>query len=154
MTSTLNVLNWLAVDADYAISHARFRDGERIPGAIEGVASVGMNVIDLGRLSGELRCHYFGPRPLIEEDSVRSKPSNLVNARIGYRLVPRVRLDPDIFKFLDAKVSDDYFYASRLPGEPAAGVDDVHFHPGRRISPCVSSLAPRSGCRRRRDCIC
>ena len=22
-----------------------------------------------------------------------------------------------------------YFYASRLPGEPAGGVDDVHFHP-------------------------
>jgi hypothetical protein len=22
-----------------------------------------------------------------------------------------------------------YFYASRLPGEPAAGVEDKHFHP-------------------------
>ena len=23
----------------------------------------------------------------------------------------------------------DYYYVSRLPGEPAAGVDDRHFHP-------------------------
>jgi hypothetical protein len=22
-----------------------------------------------------------------------------------------------------------YFYASRLPGEPAGGVEDIHFHP-------------------------
>ena len=28
------------------------------------------------------------------------------------------------------KASDiDYFYTSRLPGEPAEGVDDIHFHP-------------------------
>jgi hypothetical protein len=31
---------------------------------------------------------------------------------------------------LDAKDSDvDYYYRSRLPGEPAGGVSDVHFHP-------------------------
>jgi hypothetical protein len=29
-----------------------------------------------------------------------------------------------------SEVSDiDYFYTSHLPGEPAAGVDDVHTHP-------------------------
>jgi len=36
----------------------------------------------------------------------------------------------DGFNLLDTKVSDiDYFYTLRLPGEPAAGVDDVHRHP-------------------------
>ena len=25
--------------------------------------------------------------------------------------------------------SIDYYYGSRLPGEPAGGVDDIHFHP-------------------------
>jgi outer membrane receptor protein involved in Fe transport len=87
-------------------------------------------VIDLGRVSGELRYRYFGPRPLVEDDSVRSSASHLVNARVGYRVAPRVRLDLDVFNVLNAKASDiDYFYASRLPGEAAAGVDDVHFHP-------------------------
>jgi len=69
----------------------------------------------LGRVSGELRYRYFGPRPLVE-DSVRSSGSNLVNARVGYRVAPRVRLDIDVFNVLEAKASDiDYFYASRLP---------------------------------------
>ena len=36
----------------------------------------------------------------------------------------------ECFNIFDAKVSDiDYFYASRLPGEPAGGVPDVHSHP-------------------------
>ena len=36
----------------------------------------------------------------------------------------------DVFNLLDAADSDiDYYYASRLPGEPADGVDDIHLHP-------------------------
>jgi hypothetical protein len=36
----------------------------------------------------------------------------------------------EAFNLFNAEVSDiDYFYASRLPGEPAAGVDDIHLHP-------------------------
>jgi outer membrane cobalamin receptor len=137
LATYFNVRDWLAIDADYAYSRGRFRDddpsGDRIPGAIEGVASVGLNIVDFRRFSGELRYRYFGPRPLIEDDSVRSDASNLLNARIGYRMTPRLRLDVDIFNILDARVSDiDYFYASRLPGEPVAGVDDIHFHPVER----------------------
>jgi hypothetical protein len=31
---------------------------------------------------------------------------------------------------MNARASDvDYFYRSRLPGDPLAGVDDVHTHP-------------------------
>jgi outer membrane receptor protein involved in Fe transport len=42
------------------------------------------------------------------------------NAGFGYH-------SNDLF---DAEVADiDYFYASRLPGEPAEGVEDVHTHP-------------------------
>jgi TonB dependent receptor/Carboxypeptidase regulatory-like domain/TonB-dependent Receptor Plug Domain len=134
LATQYNVRDWLAVDADYAYSRARFRGddsaGSRIPGAIEGVASVGVNLIDFGRFSGELRDRYFGPRPLIENNSIRSSASNLVNARIACRLTARLRLDVDLFNILGANVSDvDYFYASRLPGEPAAGIADLHFHP-------------------------
>jgi hypothetical protein len=36
----------------------------------------------------------------------------------------------DVFNVFNTRVSDvDYFYASRLPGEPAAGVEDIHTHP-------------------------
>jgi hypothetical protein len=36
----------------------------------------------------------------------------------------------EAFNLLDADVSDiDYYYASRLPGEPPTAVEDVHTHP-------------------------
>jgi hypothetical protein len=48
---------------------------------------------------------------------------------IGYGL-SNVRLVLEAFNIFDARVSDiDYYYTSRLPGEPAAGVQDIHTHP-------------------------
>ncbi len=137
LAASCDVSRRLEVDAEYAYSRGRFRDddpaGNRIPGAVEGVASVGLTLVDTGRLSGELRYRYFGPRPLVEDDSVRSEASSLLNARIGYRVTPRIRVDVDVFNILDADASDiDYFYTSRLPGERPEGVDDVHFHPVER----------------------
>jgi outer membrane receptor protein involved in Fe transport len=125
---------WLTVDADLAYSKARFRDddpaGDRIPGAIEGVASAGLTFEGGGPLSGSLRLRYFGPRPLIEDGRARSKASTTLNARARYRLTSRYALALDVFNLTNAKVSDiDYFYTSRLPGEPLEGVEDIHTHP-------------------------
>jgi outer membrane receptor protein involved in Fe transport len=81
-------------------------------------------------VTGGVRLRYFGPRPLVEDDSVRSKATSLVNAQIGYALTKSVRLALDVFNVFDAKDSDiDYYYVSRLPGEPADGIADIHSHP-------------------------
>ena len=126
--------SWLTVDADFAYARARFRNadpaGDRIPGAVEGVASIGLSVDRLGPYFGALRLRYFGPRALIEDNSVRSDSTTLVEARVGYRIDKNLRVALDIHNLLNAR--DDqiaYFYASRLPGEPAQGVSDIHFHP-------------------------
>ena len=69
-----------------------------------------------------MRWRYFGPRALIEDDSVRSKATSLVNLEAGYKFTPHVRLALDVFNLFNAKHSDiDYFYTSRLPGEPPGG---------------------------------
>ena len=125
---------WLALDLTAALTRARFTDpdpaGDRIPGAPESVASAGLTVDGTNGWFGSLRWRYFGPRPLIEDNSVRSQSTSLVNARIGYAVAKRVRAYVDVYNLFDRKASDiDYFYASRLPGEPAGGVSDVHFHP-------------------------
>jgi hypothetical protein len=125
---------WLIVDGDVAWSHARFTDinpaGNRIPGAVQTVLSFGATVDSVRNAFGSVRLRYFGPRPLVEDDSVRSKATSLVNLEAGYRIAKGARLAIDVFNLLDVKDSDiDYFYASRLPGEPAAGIPDVHFHP-------------------------
>ena len=125
---------WIALDVTAAFTRARFTSadplGDRVPGAPESVASAGVTVDSLNGWFGSLRWRYFGPRPLIEDNSVRSQSTSLVNARIGYAVAKRVRAYVDVYNLFDRKASDiDYFYASRLPGEPAGGVSDVHFHP-------------------------
>jgi hypothetical protein len=41
-----------------------------------------------------------------------------------------VRIELEGFNLTNRKASAiDYYYTSRLPGEPAAGVNDTHFHP-------------------------
>ena len=124
----------LTFDADLAFSRARFTDfdpvGDHIPGAVETVISAGVALDPHGKFFGSLRVRYFGPRPLIEDNSVRSASSTLFNAQAGYEIAPGVRCGLDVFNLLNARVSDvDYFYASRLPGEPAGGVNDIHTHP-------------------------
>jgi outer membrane receptor protein involved in Fe transport len=138
LAATYGIRDWLVLDGQYAYSRARFRDddpaGNRVPGAVEGVATAGISIRDLHRFSGELRYRWFGPRPLVDDDSVRSEASGLMSARVGYALSPRLRFDVDVFNLLDAQASDiDYFYTSRLPGETVA-VDDVHFHPVEKRS--------------------
>ena len=39
-------------------------------------------------------------------------------------------MNVQVYNLFDAEVSDiDYYFASRLPGEPLGGVDDIHVHP-------------------------
>ena len=126
--------SWLSVDADLSLSRARFRDadlgGTRVPGAVERVFAGGVNVENAGPFFGSLRVRHFGARDLIEDGSVRSAPTTIVNLQGGAALSPRVRVYADVFNLFDRRVSDiDYFYRSRLNGEPAGGIDDVHFHP-------------------------
>ena len=122
------------LDADLAWSHARYTQydpaGPFIPGSIETVAALGATLKDRGPWFGQLQFRFFGPRPLIEDDSQRSKATSLAYLRAGYRFTPRTSVALDVFNLFDRKASDiDYYYASRLPGEPAAGVNDTHFHP-------------------------
>jgi hypothetical protein len=125
-------LDWLTVDADVAFARARFRDfdpaGSRIPGAVEGVASLAL-AVDRGPWYGALQLRYFGPRPLLEDNSVRSRSTTTLNGRVGYRISRNVRVDFEGFNLANRRDSAiDYYYASRLPGE-AAAVDDNHYHP-------------------------
>ena len=126
--------SWMTIDADIAYARARFRDsnivGDRIPGSIEGVASLALSIDNLGPYYGGLQLRYFGPRPLIEDNSVRSKGTATLNGRLGYKVNPKVTVNLEGYNLTNRKDSAiDYFYTSRLPGEPDSGVDDIHFHP-------------------------
>ena len=72
---------------------------------------------------------WLGEAPLVEDNSVRSEASLLVNAGVALRRGP-LEYRVDVFNLFDSDDNDiAYLYASRLPGESPGGVDDVHFHP-------------------------
>ena len=128
------LMPWLALDANLASSSARFTDddpaGPFVPGSVPRVASAGVTVQRLGPWSAGLHLRHVGPRPLVEDGSVRSASLTLADLRVGYRMAPRVDLLLDVFNLADRSANDiEYFYRSRLAGEPAAGVDDRHVHP-------------------------
>jgi hypothetical protein len=127
---------WLNLDLDLSFSRARFPDvpeGENfVPGALNRVISAGINVNPPAAVAsgpfGSIRLRHFGPRPLIEDNSIESKQTSIVNGEIGYKFSNRVRLVAEGFNLFDAKVSDiDYFFESRLRDEPEP-VEDLHFH--------------------------
>ena len=128
---------WLTLDFDAAYTQARFKEddptapGRRIPGAVEGVISAGLSFHDVfGGWFGGVKVRYFGPRPLIEDNSVRSEATTTVSARLGYKFSNGLIVRLDGFNLLNEEANQiDYYYASRLPGEPAGGVEDIHFHP-------------------------
>ena len=124
----------MTVDGDLSFSRARFTEtspaGAFVPGALDRVVSAGLAVEPSKTVFGSLRLRHFGPRPLVEDASVRSSATSIWNGEIGYSLSATARLVLEGYNLFDATVADiDYFYTSRLPGDPAEGVDDVHTHP-------------------------
>jgi hypothetical protein len=124
---------WLLLDADLSVSRANFRDedpaGNNIPGSIDRVVSLGASVDNRGPWSGTLTLRYFGPRPLIEDGSVRSRSTLLWNSRVAWRIDHDLKVAVDVLNLFNRQANDiDYYYASQLRGE-AAPVQDTHFHP-------------------------
>ncbi|MEM7480551.1 MAG: TonB-dependent receptor [Acidobacteriota bacterium] len=144
-TNFFQPLPWISFDLDVALTEARFTDrdptGDEIPGALEHVVAAGVTVSDRGPWFGAIRLRYLSDYPLIEDGSVRSGATALVNGRLGYAFRSGLSVALEGFNLLDREDADiAYFYPSRLPGEPAQGVDDVHFHP---VEPRSARLTAR-----------
>jgi len=134
----MQVNDWLAANFSYTYTDSKFKQnegaGRKIPGAVESSASLGLNGAWANGLFASARARYLGTAPLIEDNTVRSEASLLINAGVGYRL-ERMEFRFDVFNLLDSNSNDiAYYYASRLPGEAVGGIDDVHSHPLEPIS--------------------
>lgn len=132
-TNFYTLADWLALDADLSWSHARFRDrapeGGFIPGAVTTTANLGITLDHVGPWFGALRLRYFGPRPLREDNAVKSQSSVLANLRLGYRINTRTNVALDVYNLFDRKVNDiEYWYESQLAPE-SSPASDRHIHP-------------------------
>jgi len=131
---------WLLFDFDAAFSRARFTDdegpdGQYVPEAINTMVSAGASIHRLGPWSASLFLRYLGPRALTQNDSIESAPSTLFNGQIAYDVNHTVRLTLDILNIFNVQVNDmEYYYTSRLRGEPTAGISDYEIHPSEPLS--------------------
>ncbi len=129
--------SWLTLDADLALTHARYRDAgaeDRIANSVDTVITAGATVDFAAGWFAGLRLRYFGDQPLIEDDLVRAPSSLTLNGRFGYASRDW-EAAVDVLNLLDRENNDiAYFYGSRLPGEAAEGGEDVHFHPAEPLT--------------------
>ena len=138
-TNQYRILPWMRLDLDVAYTRARFTDfdpaGPFIPGAPAWVAAGGVTFGGESGWFGALRGRYFGSRPLVEDDSMRSQRSLIFNGRAGYRFDNGLRLQLDVLNLFNAKTNQiEYYYLSRLPGEPIGGAADRHVHPAEPLA--------------------
>lgn len=134
---------WLAIDANYTASHARYRNGDYIPNAFENAASAGISAV-FEHWEASLRLRHLGPYPLIEDNSLRDKGSTVINLR-GALKFGRLELFGEVLNVLDSSDKDiAYYYESYVPAFDAAPVEG-------RLSRPVEPRTLRAGLKVRFD---
>jgi outer membrane receptor protein involved in Fe transport len=134
----------LILDADVALSHARFTDssngGKHIPNAIPVTASLAATWDKGNAWYGGLRVRYLGAYPLEETGQQSSDSFWTTNLKLGYRFDKRIQLSLDVLNIFNSRANDiEYFGASctNTEGPGCGGGEGIE---GRLIHP----LEPRS----------
>ena len=130
---------WLELNTDIAFVRARYRgdlaayglDGPFIANAPKSTMSFGVLVKDLGPWFGSLAVRNLGPYPLTDGPAnPRDKGYTEANLDVGYHLDARTTITVSLFNLLNTHANASaYYYTTRLPGEPAAGVAGYQVHP-------------------------
>ncbi|WP_415021689.1 TonB-dependent receptor [Bradyrhizobium sp.] len=131
--------SWIDIDADLAMTHARFRGfdneqaelyaslagypaaqignapGNYIPNAPPMVASAGITLGEKTGWFGGLRWRYLASSPLTEDNAFRSSPTSIFNGRVGYRIDNGWRIQLDVLNLFNTKANQiTYAYGSLL----------------------------------------
>jgi hypothetical protein len=136
---TYQAAAWLELYASYSADHSRFKTpfddgtghvGEYLPNAPFATGSFAAYVKELGAWSGGLQYRYLGAYPLSSDGAVRGSGYGEWNGDIRYAFVSGWNLALGVYNIMNTKANAaEFWYIDRLPGEPAAGVADIHFHP-------------------------
>lgn len=149
---------WIDIDADLAMTHARFRGydsdqaevyaslagypeaqignapGNYIPNAPAMVASVGLTLGEKTGWFGSLRWRYLAPSPLTEDNAFRSSATSILNGRLGYRIDNGWRVQLDALNLFNTRANQiTYAYGSLLKTDTLTNL-------------CTSGTAPTAVC--------
>jgi len=121
-----------SIDLEASFTHSRLDINDNnnyIEGAVPVVASAGLNWHLTEQWQSSIRVRHIGKRTLTDDEDKRSNPLTVVNSSVSYKQT-HWKVDFELLNLFNSTDHDiDYYYASRLPGEPAQGVEDNHFHP-------------------------
>ena len=141
---TYQPLRWLEIYGTISQDHARFRTpfddgtghiGIYLPNAPFATGSLAAYINNLGQWSGGLQLRYLGAYPLSSDDAVQGSGYHEWNGDVRYAFAGGWKAAVGVFNLLNTKANAmEYWYVDRLPGEPAAGISDVHVHPLEPLS--------------------
>ncbi|HZO43961.1 MAG TPA: TonB-dependent receptor plug domain-containing protein [Methylomirabilota bacterium] len=130
----VKLLDWLTFSGDVTWSRAEFDTGAAVALAPRLTARADLTARLPWGLSSSLGMRYLGDRYADEDRHQTARGYMIFDWTARYR-----------YKWLEAFVSIEnltnteyreaqFFFTSRLPGEPATGVPDIHYTPGNPIS--------------------
>lgn len=140
LTAFWRPTGWLALDAVWTGSRARFKDSpgaDHIPGALKHAGEFGVSAIRPAWNAG-FRVRHLGSHALLEDNSLRSQPTTIVNLRAAWT-PGRWELYGELLNLLDSDDKDiEYAYESYLPAIDLDGpVLDIH---SRAVEPRMLRL--------------
>jgi outer membrane receptor protein involved in Fe transport len=93
-------------------------------------------VDNLGPWFGGLQWRRLGQYPIRDGDEFpQDKGYSEINLDVGYRFNAHLKAQLTVFNLTNTRAnSAAYFYAARLKGEPAGGINDFQVHPLEPIS--------------------
>jgi outer membrane receptor protein involved in Fe transport len=121
-------LSWVAIDAVWTGSHARYvdsPDGSYVAGAVENAGEFGVSLVQKV-WEASLRVRYLGKYPLIEDNSIRADAETGVNLRAAWK-PGRFTVYAELLNIFDEDGKDIvYFYGANVagldpPGEQVEG---------------------------------
>ena len=141
---TYQALRWLEFYTSYSGDHARFKSdfndgtghiGRYLPNAPFATGSFNIYVKNLGPWSGGLEYRYLGREALSADNVIQSGGYGEWNGDVRYAFAQDWRVGLGVYNVLNRHAdAAEFWYIDRLPGEPAAGIADVHTHPLEPLS--------------------
>jgi len=122
--------DWLTLDADFALTSARYADipqGETnnyVPNSVGRVITTGATVVAPNGLFGSIRLRHFGSMPLDPSGTYWAGSTSIVNLGLGYKQ-KNYKLEVDLFNLLDSTANDisyAYQYAYPASTSPQTGI--------------------------------
>jgi outer membrane receptor protein involved in Fe transport len=139
LAAELEILDWLFWEGSLGYSSGEFAEppdgagpgNTKIPQAVRFIADTGLVARHPSGVSAELNYHTLGERYGTENPSDQRLQSwGVWNAALRYRRGP-VEVGLLLENLGNTHwESAEYYFTSRLQGEPPEGVDDLHFVPG------------------------